>query len=73
MAGYKRSKVLPGSDYLSTFFLAYNTRPFTSGDVPHLLQALLKPLQKNPAMGPRVLAKRLMAAQWMRKGEGRPR
>ena len=35
----------------------------------HLLQALLKPLQKKPAMGPRVLAKRLMAAQWRRKGE----
>ena len=32
-----------------------------------LLQALLKPLQKNPATGPTVLAKRLMAAQWMMK------
>ena len=43
------------------------------GDPPHLLQALLKPLQKKPAMGPRVLAKRLMAVQCRMKREGRPR
>ena len=42
-------------------------------DFSHLLQALLKPLQKKPAMGPRVLAKRLMAVQWIMKVEGRPR
>ena len=33
-----------------------------------LLQALLKPLHKNPATGPIVLAKMLMTVQWTRKG-----
>ena len=38
----------------------------------YLLQALLNPLQKNPAMGPRVLAKRLIIVQCRRNGEGEP-
>ena len=38
----------------------------------YLLQALLNPLQKNPAMGPRVLAKRLIIVQCKRNGEGEP-
>ena len=36
------------------------------------MQALLNPLQKNPAMGPRVLAKRLIIVQCRRNGEGEP-
>ena len=67
MAGNKRSEVFP----VAGFFEATNF--FFYSDLPHLLQALLNPLQKNPAMGPRVLAKRLMTAQWTRKGEGEPR
>ena len=38
----------------------------------YLLQALLNPLQKNPAMGPSVLAKRLIIVQCKRNGEGEP-
>ena len=38
----------------------------------YLLQALLNPLQKNPAMGPSVLAKRLIIVQCRRNGEGEP-
>ena len=68
MARYERSKVFPGFKKVfkrKRVFLEEKEKMAAEQifHPSHLLQALLKPLQKKPAMGPRVLAKRLMAAQ----------
>ena len=66
MTRNERSKVFP-DQVVRVIFFAKNGNIFL-----YLLQALLNPLQKNPAMGPRVLAKRLIIVQCKRNGEGEP-
>ena len=66
MTRNERSKVFPDRVVRVIFF------DKKEKNLLYLLQALLNPLQKNPAMGPRVLAKRLIIVQCKRNGEGEP-
>ena len=66
MTRNERSKIFPDGVVRVIFFAKKEK------NLRYLLQALLNPLQKNPAMGPSVLAKRLIIVQCKRNGEGQP-